>query len=187
LAALAALILGGLSCGSSTQSREPDEYTGCGTDENWRTFDDQEHLSTVADATAPQFTSPAPMAMIPSAEKPIVQWNQDPNDPGANDGDVPYMGIGCNDCCPEFNPGALTSLHLPPISGDVYDLQFVVGGSVDHRVITTLQEWTPPDALWSSWKGKTVGIKIWRMNLLHNDVKAGPFTPMTPFSFSVTN
>ena len=181
--ALFAAALLAASCSDKATPREPDEYTGCGSDEHWRTFDDQESVAKADDSMSPVFTQPAAGALSPSP-KPIFAWSQDPNDPGQNAGDVPYMGVGCNNCCPEFNTGALTSLHLPPISGNVYDLQFSVDGSVVHRVITTLQEWGPSDSLWSSWKGKTISLRIWRMDLLHNDVKAGPYTPTKPFTFS---
>jgi hypothetical protein len=76
-------------------------------------------------------------------------------------------------------------MHLPPISGNAYDLQFTVGGNVVWRVVTTLQEWGPTDATWAAWKGKTVSLKIWRMNLLRNDVKNGPFVSPQPFVFTV--
>ena len=180
-----ALLLSLAGCGGSASNREPDEYTGCGSDENWRTFEDQEHLATVADATAPTVTSPAAGATIASADKVKLTWQQDANDPGAPDGNVPYMGPGCNMCCPQFNTGSLSTLHLPPISGSVYDLQFTVAGKVDHRVITTIQEWTASDAVWASWKGKSVELKIYRMALLQNEPKEGPFTSLTPFAFSV--
>lgn len=174
-------------CGNSGP-REPDEYTGCGSDENWRTFDDQEKSSPViGDATAPNVTMPSSGAMIASAQKPKLTWQQDPNDVGAPDGDVPYMGAGCNNCCPQFNLGALQTLHLPPISGDVYDLQFTVGGKLAWRVVTTLQEWTPRDTTWASWRGKSVSLKLWRMSLLRNDVKQGPYTATQPFTFTVGN
>jgi hypothetical protein len=182
---LISLLLAG--CGSPAGPREPDEYTGCATDETWRTFDDQEPQTSVSDAMSPVFTMPSAGATIPLAQKPVFAWNQDPNDVGAKDGDVPYMdGVGgCNMCCPQFNIGALTTLHLPPISGDAYDLQFSVGGTVVWRLNTTLQEWTPPDMTWASWAGKTVTLKVYRMTVLRNDVKQGPYTPTAPFSFSV--
>jgi hypothetical protein len=174
------------------QTREPDEYTGCGSDEHWITFDDQEGSGQVMvdDQMAPVFSSPQAGATIPYAAKPVFAWSQDPINPGNTTGpgagDVTYMtGPGCNNCCPEFNIGALTTLHLPAISGDLYDLQFLVGGGVSHRVITTLQEWTPPASTWSCWRGQSVGLKIVRMTVLSNSVKAGPFTPSHPFAFSV--
>jgi hypothetical protein len=182
---LAALLMSTIGCGGSAGNREPDEYTGCGSDETWRTFEDQEHLATTADATAPSVTSPAAGATVPFADKVKLTWQQDPNDPGQADGNVPYMGPGCNQCCPQFNTGSLSTLHLPPISGDVYDLQFTIDGSEVWRVITSLQEWGPSDALWAGWKGKTVSLRIWRMSVLTNDVKAGPFVATTPFTFSV--
>src|SRR5678815_1778528 len=102
-----------------TPLREPDEYTGCGGDESWRTFDDQAHNAVVADATAPAITQPD--LTMPVAPRSVFQWNQDPNDPGMMLGDVPHDGPGCNDCCPEWDLGALGTAHLPPISGNVYD------------------------------------------------------------------
>jgi hypothetical protein len=182
-----ALLLSLAGCGGSAGNREPDEYTGCGTDENWRTFEDQEPMATAADATAPAVTAPAAGATVAFASKVKLTWQQDPNDPGAPDGDVPYMGPGCNQCCPQFNTGSLSTLHLPPISGDVYDLQFSIGGAEVWRVITTLQEWGPSDTLWASWKGKTISLKMWRMSVLTNDIKAGPFVGTAPFTFSVGN
>jgi hypothetical protein len=174
--------------GSSALLREPDEYTGCATDEHWRTFDDQEPSAKVSDAMAPSVTAPT-AGMLASATKPVFSWSQDPGDPGQAAGDVPHDGPGCNNCCPEWNLGALTTLHLPAISGDVYDLQFSTGGSVTHRVITTLQEWAPTDSLWSSWKQASVSLKIYRMTLINNDLPmfgaGGPFVASQPFRFTV--
>lgn len=174
-------------CGSAgTRQREPDEYTGCATDEHWRTFDDQAPQNKVSDTMAPEFTSPHQGATVPASTKVLLAWKQDPQDPGTPDGDVPYrQGPGCDHCCPQFNLGALTTLHLPAISGNVYDLQFSVSGILVHRALTTLQEWTPPDALWASWRGKTVAVKIVRMTLFLNDLRQGPYTPGMPLSFSV--
>jgi hypothetical protein len=177
----------GCSGGGSSGNREPDEYTGCGSDENWRTFEDQEKTATVSDQSGPFVTSPSAGASVPSSTKVKLTWQQDPNDPGQPDGDVPYMGPGCNQCCPQFNTGSLSTLHLPPISGDVYDLQFSIGATEVWRVVTTLQEWGPSDALWATWTGKTVSLKMWRMAVLTNDVKSGPFVATQPFTFSVTN
>ncbi len=172
-------------CGGAPGPREPDEYTGCASDENWRTFDDQEPTATVADATAPLLTSPSAGATVPASPQPRLTWQPDPTDVGAPAGDVPYTGAGCTDCCPQFNPGALQTLHLPPISGDAYDLQFTVDGKIAWRVVTTLQEWAPPDGLWGAWKGKTVSLRLYRMTLLRNDVKQGPYVATQPFVFIV--
>jgi hypothetical protein len=174
------------ACHTVTQPREPDQYTGCATDESWRTFDDQEHNAVVADATGPAITGPDLSA--PLTTKAVFQWNQDPGDPGTMLGDVPHDGPGCNECCPQWDLGALGPAHLPPISGDVYDLQFSNGGNVIYRVITTLQEWTAPDAVWSSWKGKSFSLSIYRMSVLSNDVRpgvGGPFVATHGFPFMV--
>jgi hypothetical protein len=184
-------------CGGGTVLPEPNEYVGCGSDEHWRTFDDRELAGQVQTSATlgPVFTAPAAGATVLFAMRPTVAWMRGQNDPGAPAGDVPYMnGPGCNMCCPEFNIGGLSTLHLPPISGDVYDLQFSVGGKIVWRTITTLQEWAPPmnppmnqvDP-WPSWRGKTVSLKIIRMDVEANDPKAGPYTPPAPFNFTVGN
>jgi hypothetical protein len=178
---LCALLLVG--CGGSPTHREPDEYTGCGTDEHWQTFEDNEPLATVASGTGPTLTAPAAGATVPSSTKPVLRWNQDPGDPGMNTGDV-IFGPVCNGCC-EPKMGALTALHEPPVSGDVYDLQFTVGGNYLWRVVTTLQEWTPTDALWAQMKGKSVSVKIYRMSLLVNQLKQGPYVAPMPSTFTV--
>jgi hypothetical protein len=174
-------------CGSPA-TLEP-EYTGCGTDENWRTFDDQEKSAPmISDTTAPNITSPAAGATVPVAQVKLT-WQQDPNDVGAPAGDVPYMDgtPGCMMCCPQFTIGGLQTLHLPPISGDVYDVQISVGGTLVHRVITTLQEWAPLTRDYATFAGKKLSIKIWRMAVLRNDVKQGPYVGTQPFTFSVGN
>jgi hypothetical protein len=168
-------------CGGTTAGREPDEYTGCGSDETWRTFEDQERTGMADDTQAPLVTAPAAGATVPSSSQLKLTWQQDPNDVGAPDGDVPHDA----NSCPEYNTGSLSTLHLPPISGDAYDLQFTVDGKVAWRVITTLQEWGAPDATLAGWKGKTVSLKLWRMSVLRNDLKQGPYVQATPFTFSV--
>jgi hypothetical protein len=172
------------SCGPHMGTgREPDEYTGCATDEHWVTFDDQEKLAVTSDAQAAQVTAPTTGASL--AQKPIVSWQRTPSEAGAPDGDVPHVnGPGCDNCCPQYNTGALTTLHLPAVSGNVYDLQFSIDGALTHRVLTTLQRWSPSDALWSSWKGKTLSLRIYRMTVLRNEAKEGPFTTTAALTFT---
>jgi hypothetical protein len=182
------IVLIASGCGGSgvgSAAREPDEYTGCASDEHWRTFDDQEPHAIVDDTKAPVFTNPADGATLPATPVPVFAWNPDPNDPGSNDGDVMHDGPGCNMCCPEYNIGALTTLHLPPISGSVYDLQFFSGGDMVHRVVSTLQEWGPKADTWTSFRGKTITLKIYKAALLFNDVKEGPYVGTRPLTFTV--
>ncbi len=173
-------------CGGGVTHRAADEYTGCGGDEQYRLLEDAEPTATVDDTQAPQLTQPADGASISGSTKPIVTWNQDPNDPGKPDGDVPYLdGPGCTACCPQFTIGGLTTLHLPPESGNIYDLHFTVDGNYIWRLITTLQEWTPTDGLWPQLKGHKVSVQIWRMEIITDSPKNGPFTATRPFTFNV--
>ena len=184
-AVLSLLVVAG--CGGGVTHRPADEYTGCGGDEQYLLLEDGEPTSTVDDTKAPQMTEPANGGSVPFSPKVIVQWNQDANDPGQVDGDVPYMdGVnGCNACCPQFTIGSLTTLHLPAESGDIYDLHFTVDGNYVWRLVTTLQEWTPGDDLWAKWKGHKVSIQIWRMAILTNNPKEGPYISTAPYTFSV--
>jgi hypothetical protein len=176
-------------CTNSATHRQMDEHTGCGEDEQYRLLEDGEVAAVIDDAQAPQMTAPANGASVPFSPPVIVTWNKNAADPGMPDGDVPYKdGVnGCNGCCPQFNPGSLTILHLPPESGDIYDVQFTVDGSYVWRLVTTLQEWTPNPDLWAKWKGKRVSLKIYRMSILENNPKSGPFVASAPFSFTVGN
>jgi hypothetical protein len=171
------------SCDHHGAGIEP-ELTGCATDESWATFDDQEPNVKKDDALGPALTAPTATALAPSP-KPIFRWSQDASTAGQPEGDVPHES--CNDCCPQWNLGALTTLHLPPISGNLYDLKFSVAGEVVYRVNTTLQAWTPKDATWTSWAGKTVSLSITRLSVLSNDPKAGPYRRTTPYTFTVGN
>jgi hypothetical protein len=180
-----------VGCGPSGPGsiREPDEFIGCATDEHWRTFDDQEPLVKPDDATGPKVTAPAGGATLPFAQKPIFKWDLSGTDPGSPPGgDVPSS-------CSNYNLGGLMALHLPPISGNVYDLQFYANGKIFYRALTTLQEWQPPDTTgysmlpgWASFRGKSVTLKLYRMDLVKNDVRpgvGGPFVATQPFPFTV--
>ena len=181
---LALVVVAG--CGGGITHRAADEYTGCGGDEQYRLLEDAESTAIIDDTQAPQLTQPANGASVSAAGKAIVKWNQDANDPGQPDGDVPYIdGPGCMGCCPQFTSGALTTLHLPPESGNIYDLHFTVAGSYVWRLVTTLQEWTPTDALWAQMKGHEISLQIWRMAILTNNPKQGPFVAAQPYTFTV--
>ena len=176
-------------CGQSPVTlREPDTYLGCGTDENWRTFDEQERAGLVKtdDAQAPRFQSPAQSgSTIAFAAKPTFTWQPTPSLAGKMNGDATCMD-NCT-LCNGMMPCALCGQHLAAVNGDDYDLQFSVGGAVVYRVITTLQYFTPPDDLWASWKGKSLSLAMVRVHLKMNDIDEGPFSAQRPLSFSVGN
>ena len=117
------------------------------------------------------FTLPTSGASRPSSPTPTFVWQPTPTDTGAPEGRVT-----CSEC---------SVCHLPPVSGDVFDLQFSVGGAVVYRIVFTSQHWTPPDALWASWKAKRVSIAAYRMTLKVNDPVDGPFTATEPVVFQV--
>jgi hypothetical protein len=174
---LAALAAG---CQATPPQREPDEYDGCATDENWRTFDDKEttHQVTVDDSQAPSYSTPAGNGMsFPSSAPATFAWNLTPTLPGKPTGDATCTR------CPSCGP--LLPSHLPPVSGDVFDLQFSTGGTVVYRVITTLQTWAASTAVLSGWSGKQISLATVRVTLSVNDVTEGPFEASSPLTFSV--
>jgi hypothetical protein len=172
---------------------EPDAtrgYQACATDENWRTFNDQElaHLVKTDDTQATAFQPPlVDGASFPASPAPTFTWQVTATIPGMMNGDascptvcrlctgsIPTAGTMCNLC------GA----HLPAVSGDSYDLQFSVGGSVVWRIITTAQFYQPPDDIWASWRGKTVSLATVRAFLKLNDVQE-IYQASKPLTFSV--
>jgi hypothetical protein len=183
----ATLALAACSSTPPAAPRDPDAYQGCGTDENWRSFNDQElaHLVKVDDTQATLFTTPAAPGMsFPSATKPTFAWQPSRALAGRMNGDASCP----NNCslCPTIPPACnLCGEHLPATSGDTYDLQFSVDGAVDYRLISTLQFFTPPDAVWSAWQGKTVTLSTVRIFFQVNDVAEGPFAASQPLTFSV--
>src|SRR5262245_6502631 len=118
-AILCAVIVGAFGCddhGNACGGRKPDEFTGCGSDENWCTFQDNLARATVSDEQAPALTAPNPAMPLAAAPPPRFTWTRSANDAGAPAGDVPYLnGPDCNNCCPQFNGGQIGTLHFPPI------------------------------------------------------------------------
>lgn len=160
--------------------REPDEYLGCATDELWPVFDANEALALGSpDATtAPKLTEPTLTTALP-ATAPRFVWGKQPSAQPVLDGDVPTT-------CHQFTRGAITTQHLEPVSGTVYQLRlFAEGATVDYRVLTTLEQWQPPAALWERLRGSSRRIEIMRMPVVNNQRTAGPFVSPEQVSFMV--
>jgi hypothetical protein len=168
--------------------REPDEYTGCSSDEQWRLFDDEDKNAVVDATQAPLVSAPAMSTLAASSPPPVFTWTRAGSDPGSSLGDVPHEnGPGCDNCCPQWNGGALGPLHLPPISGTVYDLQFTVDNKVVWRVLTTLQQWKPTDAAWRAiTAGSSLELEIVRLVVLRNDPREGPFVAPEPTRYMIS-
>lgn len=169
------------SCSSSTHSslREPDDYQGCATDENWQTFDDYELTGQVKldDVQAPGFTNLGAGMTLPAIPAYELQWTLSSTNPGK---------VGGNATCSECpSCGPLTTEHSAPVFGDVYDLQFATGGAMVFRALTTRQAYAIPDAAWSLFKGKTVTLRMTRMQLKDNEVVDGPYQPTKTVDFVV--
>jgi len=157
--------------------REPDEYTGCATDENWSTFDDV--ADVVSDADAPVIVSTASNAVLPATPVELI-WasSQTTASSSGGDGDIAAT-------CAQWNTGFATA-HLEPVSGTVYDLQIAIDGQVRHRVLTSLRRWKASEALWSTFRGKTIELRLRRMVVLTNARREGPYIATTPTRVEVS-
>ena len=155
------------ACGGnpSLARREPDEYVGCATDEAWALFDDVPAI--IDDAQAPRLVSAVSGAMLASTPVDLT-WQATPTSTGAPMGDIASS-------CPQWSLG-YTTLHLPPVSGTLYDLQLSSGGEVKHRVLTSLQKWTASADTWRRLAGGTLEVRLARIVVLDNDRKEGPYT-----------
>lgn len=166
---------------AATAGREPDEYTGCATDELWPIFDGLligAQVETSA-TEGPLFLTPA--AGGPLSEKPLFTWQPSSAQTGNPDGDVPAGG----DNCEQFHRGEIVVRHLPAISGTLYDLQVAASGTVIYRVITTLQQWTPPDSAWTAWKGSSPTIRLYRVVVSKNMPAGVAYTRDPPLTITV--
>jgi hypothetical protein len=174
----AALLLAAAALGAchdhSGVLREPDEYLGCASDESWRTFDDWQTTGRTRPdaASGPRLTQPAPGTLDAA---PTFTWEISASVPGQPNGTVT-----CTKCA---TCGTLGPAHEPPISGDVYDLQFSADGAVVWRVLTTKQAYAAPAALWDALRGKTFSLKLVRATVMVNDVTEGPFESAAPLTF----
>jgi hypothetical protein len=168
---LAAPLLCLMAC-SGANTRDPDIYEGCSTDENRSLFDDYETTGRVKiePAQAPQWSSPMDGASLPRSQPPTFAWQPTPGDAGRPSGTASCMQ--CAAC------GTLLSLepqHLPPVSGNAYDLLFKADGVEVYRVVTTLQTFTPRAEVWSAWAGKLVTVDLVGAALLRNEIQRGPY------------
>ena len=168
------LLLSACGGAGTLAQREPDEYVGCATDENWALFD--EVGDVIDDGAAPLVLSPGRGASV-GATPVDITWQATPTIVGQLTGDVPTT-------CPQWSQGYST-LHLPTISGTVYDLQIVQGGRVVHRVLTTLQKWTASTDTWKTLAGSTVTLVFHRIVVTGNARTDGPYATTTPWQLTI--
>jgi hypothetical protein len=182
LLSLTLLLCAGAGCHPQGTGPQP-AYEGCATDENWVTFDD--YIATgraKTDAQAgPTWLEPAGGATLPSSAPPAFRFQPSPTVSGSANGDA---------SCPQFSPQSLNRrtglvpLHLPPVSGTVFDVHFAVDGADAFRVLTTKQSAGVPAATWKSWAGKRVAVTLYKARLLQNEVVEGPYRA-APLELSV--
>lgn len=173
---LCMMVLLASACGGATLAkREPDEYVGCATDEIWPLFDEATDL--VDDSQAPLILTPSDGASLPST--PVdVTWQVTPTIVGEPQGDIAAT-------CAQWNTG-YTTLHLPPVSGTIYDLQLVSGGEIKHRVLTSLQKWAASADTWTHLAGDSIELHLTRLTVEQNDPEAGPYAPSTSPTISIS-
>lgn len=175
-----------VACAAASCSGPPTiepTYEACATDENWITFDDYEKTGRMAGSGSlvPQWVAPLSGAAVPVAMPVILQWQPTAASAGTPDGDA---------TCPQFQPaaqrrGTVQPLHLPPVSGTVYDLHLAIDGTDVYRVVTSRQRAGVPQNVFSGWSGKTVTATLYEAKMLVNSLVQGPY-PSAPLPFQVT-
>lgn len=174
------VLLFGLPCCKGSSDRPPDATEGCATDENAEAFTDYLASGRVMSdaARAPRWLEPAPGSTLAAAMPATLRWQPSPTDAGRPNGTA-----SCPDRCPTCR---LSPEHLPPVSGNVFELRFSAGGAEVYRVMTSLQSFTPDAAVWATWAGQGLTVDLVGAALLRNEVAAGPFRTET-LRFSVRN
>lgn len=173
IALASALLLGPAACHRQGSGIEP-AYEGCVTDENWVTMDDfigSNRVKTDPQA-GPQWIEPMAGATLPSSSPAVFRFQPSAANAGSPNGDA---------TCPQFQPsrfGGLNPVHLPAVSGTIFDLQFTVDGAVAYRVLTSRQFASVPAATWSGWAGKRVSVALHGARMLKNEVVEGPYRAM---------
>lgn len=177
---LLAITLTLCACHGPGDGVEP-SYEGCASDENWSLMDDHIRTSRINSdvQTAPQLLEPAEGATLSGGTPAMFRFQPSSSLAGNANGDA---------SCPQFQPsrfGGVRPLHLPPVSGTVFDLQLTVDGTVAHRVLTTRQAAAVPASKWSSWAGKRVSATLYRARMLQNEIVEGPYRAQ-PREFQLT-
>ena len=125
---------------------------------------------TASGNNLPKWNVPVMDATIPAATVAVFQWQPSAASAGAPDGDA---------TCPQYQPaslpGRLTTAHLPPVSGTVYDLHFAIDGSDVYRVVTSRQRAGVPMNVFAGWSGKTVTATLYSAKMLINSIAEGPY------------
>lgn len=85
---------------------------------------------------------------------------------------------------------ALAEAHLPPVTGDVFMLEFRTSANEAEplRVFTTDSEWFPDPVSWDRLKaaGAPISLKIYNAYVNKNVVEEGPFTRDETVTFTIT-
>lgn len=173
----ALLLLAVCQCSDLSAKGPEPSYEGCASDENWMTLDAAlAGLSDQVDpADAPIFTAPTGGASVASDVAPVFRFEPSRSSAGQSGGNV---------TCPQYQPQHLRrfdSLHLPAVTGTVFDLHVSIAGSTVYRVLTTRQFAGVPLATWRAWSGKSLTVTLYRTIFDKNEIVAGPFrsAPLT--------
>lgn len=158
-----------LACSAGEGKGPEPSYEGCATDENWPTVDAA--LSGASDDSlqAPVFLAPAAADSLTSEISPQFRFQPSARDSGSDHG---------NASCPQYQPASSASrapLHLPAVSGTLFDLHVQKDGQDVYRVLTTRQSASVPLSTWRTWAGAAISVTLYRVQLDKNEIVAGPF------------
>jgi hypothetical protein len=157
-------------CSDLSEKGPEPSYEGCATDENWITLDAalRDASSEVDAAQAPIFTMPTSGESLASDVATVFRFAPSRSSAGQSGGNV---------TCPQYQPqhAGTTPLHLPAVTGTIFDLHVAVAGVDVYRVLTTRQFAGIPLGTWRTWNGKTLTVTVYRSSLDKNEIVSGPF------------
>ena len=158
-------------CSDLSEKGPEPSYEGCATDENWMTLDAalRDASTEVHVAEAPIFLAPASAASLDADVAPVFRFAPSRSSAGQSGGNV---------SCPQYQPQHVAGtgpLHLPVVTGTIFDLHVAIAEADVYRVLTTRQFAGIPLGTWRTWSGKTLTVAVYRSSLDKNEIVSGPF------------
>lgn len=182
-----------IQCGpeEETVALPPVVYGGDASDEAlervWPKIATAESSATLS----ARISAPANGAALPAGSSPTFSWSlvSGAYVPGIRQPSPASEAPGSKALAFSFG-SAIAEAHLPPVTGEVYLLEFITGAGEANplRVFTTDTSWTADPDSWNRLKaaGGSITLKIYNAYLNQNIVEEGPYASPEPVAFTVS-
>lgn len=182
-----------IQCGpeESTVELPPVVYGGDASDEAFERVWPKIATAESSAMLSARISDPANGAALPAASSPTFSWSlasgalnapREAPDPDGFEGTPVRLTLSFG--------SATAEAHLPPVTGEVYLLEFVTGAGDANplRVFTTDTSWTADPDSWNRLKaaGGSITIKLYNAYLNQNIIEEGPYASPEPVAFTVS-